>query len=75
MTLHQTGYGTFSYRIVAVAHDYRESDPSAEVTATIEDRSFPPVPFITDIDGNGRESCHNLSARSAGRKVTSIPYR
>lgn len=47
------GYGTFNYRVVAVSHDYKESDPSAEVTALIEDRSFPPVPFITDIDGNG----------------------
>jgi len=45
------GYGTFSYRVVAVSHDYKESDPSGEVTATIEDRSFPPVPLITDIDG------------------------
>jgi hypothetical protein len=45
------GYGTFSYRVVAVSHDYTESDPSGEVTATIEDRSFPPVPLITDIDG------------------------
>ena len=45
------GYGTFRYRVVAVSHDYTESDPSGEVTATIEDRSFPPVPLITDIDG------------------------
>jgi fibronectin type 3 domain-containing protein len=51
--LKPTGYGTFSYRVIAVTRDAKESRPSKTVTATIEERSFPPAPSITDIDGAG----------------------
>lgn len=51
--LKPTGYGTFSYRVIAVTRDARESRPSKTVSATIEERSFPPAPSITGIDGAG----------------------
>ena len=39
--LKPTGYGTFSYRVIAVTRDARESRPSKSVSATIEEKSFP----------------------------------
>jgi hypothetical protein len=48
-----SGYGTFSYRVIAVTRDAKESRPSKAVTATIAEKSFPPAPSITDIDGAG----------------------
>ncbi|RQW85294.1 MAG: hypothetical protein EHM79_12055 [Geobacter sp.] len=51
--LKPAGHGTFSYRVIAVTRDARESRPSKTVTATIEERSFPPAPSITGIDGAG----------------------
>jgi hypothetical protein len=43
--------GVYHYRVIAVSLDNKESPPSAEMKATIEDTTPPPTPDITSLDG------------------------
>jgi hypothetical protein len=43
--------GVYHYRVIAVSLDNKESPPSAEMKATIEDTTPPPTPNITSLDG------------------------
>jgi fibronectin type 3 domain-containing protein len=43
--------GVYHYRVIAVSLDNKESQPSAEMRATIEDTTPPPAPDITSLDG------------------------
>jgi fibronectin type 3 domain-containing protein len=43
--------GLYHYRVIAVSLDNKESPPSAEMKATIEDTTPPPTPNIASLDG------------------------
>jgi fibronectin type 3 domain-containing protein len=43
--------GVYHYRVIAVSLDNKQSPPSAEMKATIEDTTPPPTPDITSLDG------------------------
>ncbi len=45
--------GSFQYRVVAVAFDNEESEPSSTVEVTVADTQPPPVPSLTSVDGSG----------------------
>lgn len=42
--------GVYHYRVIAVSLDNKESPPSAEMRATIEDTTPPPAPDITSLE-------------------------
>lgn len=43
--------GVYHYRVIAVSLDNKESSPSAEMRAIIEDTTPPPAPDITSLEG------------------------
>jgi hypothetical protein len=46
-------YGRYAYRVSAVGFDNAQSKPSSEVEVMLEDKSPPPAPHLTGIDGSG----------------------
>lgn len=46
----------FSYRVIAIAFDNRESEPSDAVNVALPDNSIPGIPIITGADGGGGQA-------------------
>jgi len=49
-------YGTFYYRVTAIAFDNQQSQPSRAVKVTIPYKIAPPSPYIDKITGNNSEA-------------------
>ena len=64
--------GVYHYRVIAVSLDNKQSPPSAEMKATIEDTTPPPAPDITSLEGRDGRVVLNFSPGTPESKTTAF---